>query len=305
VGLHPALDVRGVDGELALAAADEYVPTAAEEHDGSVTLFFGDARQRDGARDAIVREFAMAVVSSREVDDEDWARRSQQGLTPVTVGRITIVPPWFAAAPGPLHAVADPASPAGLPPGPLPATAAARSLDAGLLRPALTIVIEPSMGFGTGHHATTRLCLAALQTLDLANHSVLDVGTGSGVLALAAKGLGAASAAGLDHDPDAIENARGNAALNPALGDVRFDLADLTGMALQRADVVTANLTGALLIRAAGQLAGAVARGGALILSGMLASEHEEVIARFVSGATLVWSADEDGWVGLLFRRDP
>ena len=122
-----------------------------------------------------------------------------------------------------------------------------------------TIVIEPAMGFGSGHHATTRLCLAALQRLDLRGRRVLDIGTGSGVLALAALRLGAAGVVAIDVDPDALENARGNAALNGSPAGVEFRQSDFrqeTGLA---GDVVLANLTGAMLAAGAASLARTVA----------------------------------------------
>ncbi len=101
------------------------------------------------------------------------------------------------------------------------------------------------MGFGTGHHATTRLTLKALQDLPLDNHTVLDIGCGSGVLAIAAVKLGARSAVGIDIDPDALDNARENAGLNDMGDRVRFEEGDFREMAIG-ADVVMANLTGGI-----------------------------------------------------------
>lgn len=163
----------------------------------------------------------------------------------------------------------------------------------------LTLVIAPSMGFGTGHHATTRLCLAALQRVDLEDRVVLDIGTGSGVLALAARLLGARDALGIDNDADAIQAATENLALNPHVDAVRFETVDLRDATLRPADIVTANLTGALLVRAASLLLAVVRPGGTLILSGLLSGERKAVKEAF-ERVKLLWEAEEDGWVVLV-----
>jgi ribosomal protein L11 methyltransferase len=127
---------------------------------------------------------------------------------------------------------------------------------------------------------------------------VLDVGTGSGVLAIAADRLGAARAVGIDSDADAIQSARENLALNPAVTRVRFETADLSAMPLPIVNLVTANLTGALLVRSAPTLLAALGAGGTLILGGLLAHERDDVCAAF-AGAAVFWEQEEDGWVGL------
>jgi ribosomal protein L11 methyltransferase len=264
VKAYPALQVRGADPDRIFAAIDDLSATAIEERDDSVRVFFSTAAARDDAKSALTREFDVAAI---EVSDEDWARRSQENLKPVTVGRITVLP-----------------NPQSLIPNPF------------------CIVITPSMGFGTGHHATTRLCLAALQTLDLADAFVLDVGTGSGVLAIAAERLGAARALGIDHDADAVQSAQENLGFNPAAGRVTFTVDDLKTATLPLADVVTANLTGALLVVSADALLRAVRSGGTLVVSGLLSHEREDVV-RALGGGTVVWEREEDGWVGLAVKK--
>jgi ribosomal protein L11 methyltransferase len=286
---YPALDIHDIDSELALAVVDDFSPTAAEDRDGSLTIFFSSTSDRDRARRAISEHFPQALATTRDVDDEDWARRSQHNLQPVSVGSVTISPPW--AVPQPPTSNLQPPAPQPLAPS---------------LQP-VTVIIQPSMGFGTGHHATTRLCVRALQDIDLKGRIVLDVGTGSGVLALAARGLGAGTSLGIDIDPDAIQSAAENLELNADLDAVEFVLGDLmtwlSATDRKPADVVTANLTGALLIRSASLLADAVRPGGLLVLSGLMRSEEADVLAAFDSRTRRISITSEDEWVALVLEK--
>jgi ribosomal protein L11 methyltransferase len=266
---YPALDIDGGVYDRLAALLDDFAPTAIEERGPVLRVFFATAESRDAARAALGRHLAATAV---EVSDEDWARRSQEHLEPITVGRITIVP------------TADP---------PLPTP---------VRTPGLRVVIQPSMGFGTGHHATTRLCLVALQAIDLAGRTVLDVGTGSGILAIAAVRLGAASATGIDIDEDAIRSACENLTLNPEVERVRFEVTDLTAMSVPRSDVVVANLTAWLLARSATILAEAVPAGGLLITSGFHANEHDTVTGAF-KNVEVVWQGEEQSWTALAMKK--
>ena len=267
---YPAVDVSAANIDLLYCALDDFSPTAIEERTAGLRAFFLTSADRDAAQAALSKQFDSSPI---DVPDDDWARRSQEGLQPVTIGRITIVPNRQSSI-----------------------QSASSSVQAAM------VVIAPSMGFGTGHHATTRLCLAALQDLDLRSKSVLDIGTGSGVLAIAARVLGADRATGVDSDPDAIQSARENLTLNPAVSGVAFEVADLATAHLAPADVVTANLTGALLARAATTLLDATAPGGVLILSGLMTSERDQVATAFGAGA-IVEERVEDEWIGLTVKK--
>ena len=265
---YPALDVRCRDSGLLAALVDDFWPTALEEHVDSVRVFFVRHADRDAARFALAAHFP---VSSVDVPDEDWARRSQENLQPITIGRLTVVSN--------------------------PSTSTDQS--------AIRIVIPPSMGFGTGHHATTQLCLEALQAIDLAGATVLDVGTGSGLLAIAAVRLGAARAIGIDVDEDALHAARENLTLNPEVGSrVTFRAGDISVAPADRdlqADVVIANLTGHLLVQSAAALKHVACGGATLIVSGLQIEERDAVARAF--GGTTVWERTCEDWVGMALRN--
>ncbi len=165
----------------------------------------------------------------------------------------------------------------------------------------VVVVIQPSMGFGTGHHATTRLTLKALQELPLAQSTVLDIGCGSGVLAIAAVKLGAQSAIGIDIDPDALEM-RGKTPSqrrrrSRAIRGRRFP----RDVAL--AAVVMANLTGGLLERSAATLGEMVAPGGFLIVSGFMDTEKDRVIPALERILELQTLAQEEEWLCAVLAR--
>jgi ribosomal protein L11 methyltransferase len=164
------------------------------------------------------------------------------------------------------------------------------------------IEIEPSMGFGTGHHQSTRLCLAGLQSIDLAGRRVIDAGTGSGVLAIAAAMLGASDVLALDNDPDAVAAARDNVGRNGAGATVRCEVADLGEFETAAAPVVVANLTAFLLRRYASTIETLVAPGGQLVTSGFTADQVPLVLDAF-PGFTLLHREDEDDWVALRLGR--
>jgi len=238
LGAHPFLRER------LYALLDDFEPVAIHEDDSGDTwrVFFRSPEQRDAASTHLASAVASHLVrlSTVEVPDEDWARRSQQALTAIEIDGLVVAPPW--------------------------------DVPRGTSKP--VIVIEPSMGFGTGHHATTRLCLRLLQRRELRGARVIDVGTGSGVLALAAWKLGASDVVAVDNDPDALDNARANIARNGGAAAIDIVCDDLNALKLQPADVVVANLTAGVLVRHAAALTKLARPDGHLILSGFAPDHH-------------------------------
>jgi ribosomal protein L11 methyltransferase len=230
---------------------------------------FSDPDERDRAAAAIGEALPELSVESVDLPDEDWAARSQASLKAVHAGRFIIAPPWD-----------------------LPA----ENVDA------TVIVIEPSMGFGTGHHATTRMCLRLLSGIDVSDQTVLDLGTGSGVLTMAAALMGARSVVGIDIDQDAIDSAETSARMNTLPDTIAFQVLDFRHDPPAPADLVLANLTGGMLTSSASSIAALVRPGGQLILSGFDHTEVDRVIAAF-AGFTEHHRLSEDNWIAVVLGR--
>jgi ribosomal protein L11 methyltransferase len=205
--------------------------------------------------------------------DGAWAEAWREHFRPVRVGeRLVIVPPWI------------------------------RPTDAGRL----AIVIEPGRAFGTGHHGSTAGCLVALERLVArdAPAGVLDLGTGSGILAIAAARLGVTRVVGLDDDPDAIAVATANATVNGVADRVRCALGEVSTAAVEPAPLVVANLLAAAHHRLGVRYAALVAAPGALVLGGILDAEADAVMGAVASHG---FAPDDrislDGWTTLVMRR--
>jgi ribosomal protein L11 methyltransferase len=171
----------------------------------------------------------------------------------------------------------------------------------------VVLALDPGMAFGTGLHPTTRLCLTALEPLAddgrLLGARVLDVGCGSGILAIAALKLGAAAGLGVDTDPIAIEATTENAARNQLTEDLVARAGSLpTGE--EAFDVVLANLIAGVLIPLAARLRDELRSGGTLLASGIFVDREAEVAEAFVEAGLLVAARLAEGdWVALEARR--
>jgi len=206
------------------------------------------------------------------VDDGDWAEAWKRGYAPQRIGRVLIMPSW---------------------------------LDEPMAPGEVAIRLDPGMAFGTGLHPTTRGCVTLLQRVEPMPDRCLDVGTGSGILGLAALRLGVSRVIGLDTDPVAVTAATANALVNH-LGD-RFEAR--RGTVTVDADeapfpLVLANLVAALLIDLSPALAANTSAKGTLIASGIIEPRGDEVLASLVAaGFRLVDHLDDGEWISLRLER--
>jgi ribosomal protein L11 methyltransferase len=212
----------------------------------------------------------LAPAVLRELPDADWRESYKAHFRAWQFGRLHWVPVWERET---FH---------------LPAGDAVLWLD-------------PGLAFGTGNHETTRLCVERLVALAEQRRDanaggrsprVIDAGCGSGILALSAALLGFRDILGFDNDPEAVRVSEENAALNGLAGRATFFVGDLvSGLAGRQAEIVLANIQADVLMRFARELVGAVAPGGALVLSGILAQENAKVREAFEAVAPQ-WSVN-------------
>ena len=249
-------EVPEADAERRSAELFEAGAQGVEVRDADTQPMPGDRRPGPGrallvaffaSRDEAEAARAEQGGTLDEVPDQDWSETWKAGLQPFTVGKVFVRPSWIGAVP-----------PAG----------------------AVEVVLDPGMAFGTGTHPTTSLCLAALGERVRAGARVLDVGTGSGLLAIAAAKLGALQVVASDDDPIALAVAGENAERN------RVQL-EVTGAIPSRIpgrfELVVANILANTLVALAPGLAPRLAPGGTLLLSGILAGQEDEVRAAYVA----------------------
>jgi ribosomal protein L11 methyltransferase len=215
------------------------------------------------------------LVEAHTLPVEPWADAWRAHFRPLAIGRRLLVrPPW-----------AEPEAAAG---------------------ERVTVVIEPGRAFGTGGHATTRGCLELLErALDAGMaRCALDVGTGSGILAIAAARLGVPAVTAIDLDPDAVAAARANAERNDVAQQVDAVVADFRSWSGLAADLVLANLLGATHVAHAGALCRRAAAGGRLIVGGLLVHEVPAVVGAFVpAGCAMTEIVEHEGWASLCLVR--
>lgn len=268
-----AIDVRTSAGQRDSVGAWLVARTgqAVEERDdGTLVAFAPDEEAVAALVEELGREVAAPVViEPRRVESTDWSTRWREGLGPRKLGRLTIIPSWLPEASEP-----DP----------------------------LTIVLDPETAFGSGEHGSTRVALTLLSRLLRAGDRVIDLGSGSGILTIAAIKLGAACAIGIEIDAEANEVAARNAARNGVSDRVEFLEGDAAVLAplVGPADLLLSNILRAVNTALLPVITRAVRPGGIAIFSGMEQPEAEE-FRRILTdaGFKLVQETLDAGWWGV------
>lgn len=167
----------------------------------------------------------------------------------------------------------------------------------------IIITIDPKMSFGTGEHETTRLVLLMIEKYVKKDDSVLDVGTGTGILAIASVLLGAKKSIGIDNDEWCLLNGSENIKLNGLEDKVEIELAELNQLAQKDFDLIVANINKHILLEICSDIKNKIKQTGTLILSGLLFSDEFEILEKYSSfGFSLIEKNQMNEWISLVFR---
>jgi ribosomal protein L11 methyltransferase len=276
VCIHGSLDT----GEL-LGRLDDATVQGAWEDGGAVHLYWAEAQWNEERLSALRSTLADLAVSSQKqsisvtrVPAQDWNEAWARSVKPLRIGRFVIRPSWE------------------------PVTLGAGDLE---------IILDPKQAFGTGHHATTRMLLEWLQLNIRGGERILDVGTGSAILAMAAVKLGAASGIGIEIDPVAVDCAREYVEQNGLSDQIEIQcgtLGDLPRERRQSVDLVLANLDRQTVLSLAEDLASVASGKAKVLVSGILLEQESEIVERLSTlGLVRVSRLDEEGWVVMQFLK--
>ncbi len=218
-------------------------------------------------------DLGTLAMDMKSVADEDWSENWKKYYKPFRIGsRLVVKPTWepYAAKPGDL-----------------------------------VIELDPGMAFGTGTHETTNMCMQLLEKHLQDGMRVMDVGTGSGILAIAAAKLGAKDVLAIDIDPDAVKVARENVALNAVDGHVRVVVGDLCKGETMPCELAVANIVADAICMLAGPLTRHLQRNGLLIGSGIIREREQDVLLAAEKAGYAVYDRIEKGeWVALALRNE-
>lgn len=275
-GTHKEIRLRtAIDSGDLCAWLEEEGCQGASESAGYVSLYWESGRWNDGAQDAVRDALhrlgdpaAQASLEVIDLPDQDWNAVWAASLQPIRLGsRIVIRQSWNEAA-----------APEG----------------------GFALVLDPKRAFGTGYHATTQLIAEWLPELVLGGERVLDLGTGSGILAMIALRLGAGHALAVDNDPEAIECAQEYAAVNGFGAELELRAAGLEEMRNGGFDLVLANLDRKTLLPNFAILHDCAQPGARVLISGLLQADYDEVCAALAAaGWRVAERRDRDEWMAL------
>lgn len=267
------------DSEFISGLLWQFEPDGIEENESSIIFY---KQNYDDETKSLLINFFDKLKNSKKiesfsldeeiVEDKNWNEDWEKTINPIEISDKIVIKPTF------------------------------RNYEA---KPGqLIITIDPKMSFGTGEHQTTKLVLQILEETELNNKIVLDAGTGTGVLAIAAVLLGAKSAIAFDNDDWCYENGIENCQLNNVTDKVQIRCCELNDISENNFDIVIANIHKSVLLEISEGLCNKVLNNGKLILSGLLTADENEIVNHYKKfGMNFIYKKSLDEWIALVFEK--